>query len=666
MATRRPARRLLDAGLILLVVAAVVAASAHAPSDLYAYAQVLQAGAAVNALSEGGSHWLLPRIQSGAVYHKPPLYPWLTAGTIALTGACGDFVFRLPIVLATAATALLVYVIAGSWADRLTALLAACLWATTLHMTRMAYLATTDMLLTLWITAAVLCVDRLLLHPGRHRGWWAVGLWAAMILAALSKGWGLVNLVLVGGFVALAAPLTLRLPSDRSVGWVRRVPRRWWRAVRGLRLGWGLLAMAAVLGPLWAAMFVVGGQEFREVVHFEVVQRLTGEGPHPPRSTTAPPALHLLYYTLPASVFAVGAVLLRRPRRSHLRRLRAGRWGRLAAGGRLWLRRCFTRGSPTALPLCWILAVLVPFSVPHGFRPDYLLPCYAAVAIAGAWAVGRLQRLGPLRGRFGSALRHAFATMPLVAALLVFALPWVYLLHHLLPAELAEEVPMPAAVAPETWLLAAGCGVVGAACVLLIVRSSLRWRLRRLTAVSVVAMVALIFLYTHFFSRHARTGDGEAMVWFVEHARPLVGDKPFAVYRVEKVAVEPLLGRFGQRVGCEWEPSLTEEEVRRLSRATVEEINGSSPPWLFVTDRGLLELGAARASDQGEFRVRLDGGKQRFDMRPEELGRTVLRSRPIVYQHWGRIYLIRLDRPATPGGDPVSTGYITGYPELDE
>lgn len=658
-------RTLADVCVIVLVVALTVAVSAHAPSDLYAYAQVWQAGASVDVL-ESDSHWLLPRTQTGGVYRKPLLYPYLTAAAIRLTGSTSDFVLRMPTVAATFATALLIYVIGCGWYGRRVALLGACLWATMLHMSRMSYLATTDMLLTLWITVSLLCVDRIIFHPARRRLWWVLGLWAAMLLAVMSKGWGLVNLVLMGLFVALAGPLALRSASDRTVGPVRRVLRRWWRAAGELRLGWGLLAMAAVIGPLWLAMLSVGGEEFRRVVYFEIVQRITGGGESPPKAATVPAAVQLLYYTMPASVFALGGVLLRLPGKRHLCRLRAAGLRRAAAAARIWLRRCFRRGSPTSLPLCWILAVVIPFSIAHGFRPDYLLPCYGAVALMGAWAVGRLERTGPMWGRWGSILRHSFAALPLVTALTIFVLPWLYMVHRWLPASWSDEISMPAYMAPGTWLLTAGCVVVGAVCLPLVVRSSLRWRLRRLAALGLAVMIPLLFLYTHFVSRHAVTGDGETMVRLARSAENIVGDEEFAVYRVQRLGVEPLLGRMGTYLNGMRGVACDPTEAGEAAKSVIQQINESSAPWLFTCDRGLLELGAAKPTEEGLYRIRLPEGKRRFEPLPGELGMVCLTSPPVVYQKWGRIYLIRIKRPVEPPGKPVATGHIPGYQELEE
>ncbi|GAG50432.1 unnamed protein product, partial [marine sediment metagenome] len=237
-----------------------------------------------------------------------------------------DFTFRLPSLAAGLLTAMLVYSLGRRWCNRRVGLLAGCLWATTAHMGRLSYMATTDMLLTLWITVAVSCVDRVLWHRARpERRWlWLVGFYAAMILAALSKGWGVVNWPVLAVMVALAAACQPR-PGQ--------ILRRWWLAIRALHLWWGVLAFVVAGGGLMIAMNAAAGNDLSEVMGFEVVQRITGGGDSPPRPTSVPPILQMIYFTLPMSVLAIGALVLVRP----------GRWLR----GR----------SEITLPLCWIAAV---------------------------------------------------------------------------------------------------------------------------------------------------------------------------------------------------------------------------------------------------------------------------------------------------------------------
>ncbi len=214
------ARTAADVAIVLGVVAAVVAIAAHGPTHLYAYAQLKRIGTAIAMLETGD--WLLPANTTGGIPTKPQLYSWLAAMGIRATGSCDDLVFRWPTIAASAATAVVVYLLACRWYGRRVAVLSGCLWAGSLHMGRMMYLAATDMLLAGAMAGSVFCADRLLWHraPRRARWKWAVGLWATMIVGALAKGWGVVNLALVGGMVALAQSAGPGFGAVRSAsGW---------------------------------------------------------------------------------------------------------------------------------------------------------------------------------------------------------------------------------------------------------------------------------------------------------------------------------------------------------------------------------------------------------------------------------------------------------------
>ena len=610
-------RTVLDVALVLLVVGAVIAISATAPSTTYTYAQMQQIGAVVGTVQSG--NWLLPRDQMRGLARKPQLYAWLDAPVLMATGIYNDFIFRLPTVAASLVAGVLVYFLGRRWYGRRVGLLAACLWATAMHMSKMMYIAVTDMLLAMWIIGAMMCADRLLFHraPRASRWRWAVALWAMMILGAMTKGWGLLNLILVGGALALAtavgpgfAPLRMvKGFGKKTLLAVRLVLRRWRRAIKATRFGWGMLAMAAVLGPVWVGMFAQGGEEFRRIVHFEFVQRITGGGPSPPHGSSVPAVGHLLYYLLPVSIFMIGAVLLAGPRR--------------------W----FVFTSPIFLPLCWVLAVVVPFSLTHGFRPDYLLPCYAAAALMAAWAVEEVHRRGPA-DRLTRALRHVFAAAPVVIGALLIVVPLMYLFHEHMPRFIAKNLKLPSWVPPATWWVLHGLVGLGMVVLILAVRWSLRWQLRRVAAVAVVGMLGVMFVNRNMISRHARTRDGEKMIALARAARPLVGGDEFAVNHAHKLGVELYLGRFGAWV----------EDVEQLNRSTV--------PWLITCDRGLIELGATKIIER-------DGGKVEV-MRPRDLGEVKVETGPVISQKWGRMYLIRLRRPIRVYGTPRVTPHASG------
>ena len=617
-------RTALDLVIVLAVTAAVIAISAHAPSTTYAYAQLQQIGTLVGTVQTG--QWLLPRDHMGGVARKPPLYAWMGSASLLATGAYNDFVFRLPTVAASLVMGVLVYSLGRRWFDRRIGLLAGCLWAVPHHMGKLMYVAVTDMMMVMWITASLLCADRLLFHraPAGRRRRWAVGLWAGLILATLTKGPA--GLVLMGAILAPAVALWPGFAALRAAASVwakamlacRLVGRRWWRAIKDVRLGWGMLACLGVIVPLLLAMLRAGGQEFRDVLYFEYWQRIAGTGAYPPHSASVPAALHPVYYLLPTSVFAVGALVLVRPRR--------------------W----FTRRGPWGLALWWVVGVVVPFSLTHGFRPDYLLPCYPAVAVMAAWAVMAVLRLGSDGGRIVSACRHAFAAVAIAFGAIVAVAAAAYLLHAYLPSAAQSAVKPPAyAHAGMSAVLGAlvAAGVVG---VVLAVRFSLRWRIGALAGVAIVMSVGVIYLDTHLFCRHARTGDGERMLRFAGRMRPMVGDDQFATSFTAKLTVELYMGRFGQ-------------EAR-----TAEEINALSAPWLVTHDRGLVALGAARPDPNGPTRAITELGDKRYRTLPGELGQVVLQTEPIRSQDWGRIYLVRLKRPVRVSGPPTVPYHHSG------
>lgn len=524
-------------------------------------------------------------------------------------------------------------------------LLAGCLFVAPHHMSKATYVAVTDMMLTMWVLASLMCADRILFHPDPNgkRVRWVVGLWATMILGAMTKGWGVLNLILVGGTLGLATAMWEGFgPVGEVRGFARKVGavallvlRRWWTAIRATRLGWGILAMVVVLAPVWIGMFIQGGEEFRRIVHYEFWSRVTGRGETVPHGSSVPPILHLVYYMFPTSFFAIGAMALIHPRR--------------------W----FARGSPILLPLCWIIAVVAPFSFTHGFRHDYLLPCYPAGALMAAWAVEELL-LRRREDRLASGVRHLFAGVAIVVALFAALVSGAFLFHEHLPESLTKNLRLPPIVEPETWWILVALVALGAGGVVVAIRASLRWRIRVVVGVAVVGMLGAVFVYRHILSRPARDGDGERMLLFARKVRPVVGDDDFAVARARKLATELYLGRFGmdvlsrnsqERLAERFQvrpapvrPGSNYPGPRQRARVALELLIRSEVPWLITCDYALVELGAGREDPRGEVKLGRKGKGVRFRTLPQDLGTVELVTQPVVSQRRGRMYLIRLDR----------------------
>ena len=602
-----------DVAIVLAVAAIVISIGVHAPGHSYSYAQMRQMGATLGMIESG--NWILPRNHEGRLARKPQLYSWLTAPVLLATGIYNDFTYRWPSVAASLGCAVLVYLLGLRWYNRRVGLLAALLWATSLHMGKLMYLGTTDMLNAFWIMLAILCADRLLFgrtdRGGEKR--WVIGLWASIILGAMTKGWGVANLPLIAGWIAFTTGLG---PGFKAVRETRGVPRRilrgialvWgrWRAAAGrIRLLWGILAFAAVLAPVWGAMFYVGGEDFAKVIQTEIWKRIVG-GENAPKPSSAPTLAWLLFYTLPGSALAIGALTFTR------------------------LRKWLTSNSPTALPLWWIVAVALPFSLAHGFRPDYLLPCYVSVAILGASGIDRLSFLGPQGGRWASCLRHLLAFVVISVCVFTVGAPVVFLYHKYLPGYMQSAIRMPLSVAPETWRILAGIAPAGLGLIAVAIGASLRWRIGTLVVVLILGMIGVLFIDRHTISRHAQTGDGETMIRFARAAEKVVGKDAFAVCGVEKVGTELYWGRFGRRINSLSQLKSLDEDVR----------------WFVTCDRALIQLGAARPGlTRRDRKANADESTNaRPDTEPVGFPIELNVNRIIDEDNLGKLYLFRLER----------------------
>jgi len=622
--------RLQDAAVVLILVGLVVANTALAPSNTPAHSQWRQMGATVATMNSG--QWLLPRNQIGEVPSKGPLQAWLTVPLLKLTGAYSDLVYRLPPVAAALALGVLVYLLGCRWYGRRVGLLSACLWATGLHMGHLVYLCTTDMLVTLWMTLSIFCADRLLFHrlKGQRDGAWAAGLWGSMILAGMTKGWGLMNPVLVGGMFGLAAAVgpgfkALRRATgvaDKAVLVGRLILRRWRAAIQPTRLIGGMILFAGAMAVLLALMFLQGRHAFGGRFAFEIKGRIFG-GEDAPRRGSAPPVLALLYYCLPATLFMM-AGLLQVPLRK-------------------WLRR----PGPTWLPLCWILSVVLPYSFTHGFRADYLLPCYPAAAMLGAWALERLARAPEARGRRVRAIRHVVAAGPVIIGGGLILAGTLYLYHDdvlaacrgyagqrgVLPSlarpaavALEREMTLPPTATAATWWLCRAVPVLGAVVLVLAVKASLQWNIRRLALLTVVGMLGVLFVDRHFAARYARSGDGEKAMAFARLVDHKIGKDPFAVYKVSLLATEPYLGRFGTYI------------------RTVEHLRDGGARWLITTEKGVMDLGRRRGPTTAGGQE-MSIGRSGVETVVEQFGRIEYEyPDAIIDDHLGgrRMLLIRL------------------------
>ncbi|MCA9772838.1 MAG: glycosyltransferase family 39 protein, partial [Myxococcales bacterium] len=230
----------------------------------------------------------------------------------------------------------------------------------------------TDMLLTMFVTLAMLCYFRAL---GTGRGAWVVGMWAAFGLAFATKG-----------------PVAL-IPLLAILPWHRRAPR----AVK-LANGAGL-AIGAVLAFGWFAVEIFRHPDLlRYLVGEEVVARVATNEFRRNGAWYVPLVMYL-----PVVTFGAGAwtFLALRPV------VREGLWRPSAAWTRL------KSAEPEGLLLLWIVVGFIIFSLAKSRLPLYMLPLLTPLSLLVSRGVATWLR-GPRPWRVIGILGAALATVIVV------------------------------------------------------------------------------------------------------------------------------------------------------------------------------------------------------------------------------------------------------------
>ena len=288
--------------------------------------------------------WLFPHRGSELYSDKPPLFMWLQAAFLWLTGNL-RIAFLLPSLLAALGTLWCVTDLGARLWTRRIGLYAGWAVLLTIQFTWQAKKAQIDPLVVFWITLS--CYG-LLRHALRGPDWrmWALG-WAAAGLGTISKGVGVIALLLLlpAAFASLRGWPGVRLHA--------RNPKLWL----------GPLAFLAACGvwlvPMLVAALGNGGAEYRayvdDILLRQTVTRYANAWHH-----GQPP-----WYFLEVALTAWLPTVLALP------------WAIPA-----WRRRLRRRDARTLLPLAWVLLVFVFFSIPSGKRDMYILPALPMLCLA--------------------------------------------------------------------------------------------------------------------------------------------------------------------------------------------------------------------------------------------------------------------------------------------
>jgi 4-amino-4-deoxy-L-arabinose transferase-like glycosyltransferase len=311
-------------------------------ADEPAYAQ------AAREMLETGD-WVTPHFNGRPRFDKPILFYWLITLSYRLFGVT-EFAVR-----AWSALAGVLLVVLVAWAARRTFGPPADLWAglvltTNILTPLLARAAVTDMLLTLFVTTAILAGLEAL-EGSRSPNWWAMLFWTAMGLAVLVKGpvGLLIPMLALGGLLLFL--------QDRGRALARLVP-------------WEGPALFVVLTlPWYGLVFGANGWAFVEgfIIKHHITRYSGVVSSHAGPIWFYLPVLLIGFF--PWSGFLPSALWL------------AGKSARLREG----------RNPADRLLIactCWVIGVLVFFSLAGTKLPSYVFPVFPALALlVGATAI---------------------------------------------------------------------------------------------------------------------------------------------------------------------------------------------------------------------------------------------------------------------------------------
>ena len=508
-------------------------------ADEPAYAQ------AAREMVEGGD-WVTPHFNDRPRFDKPPLFYYLIMLSDRLLGET-EFAARCWSALAGVAVTALLWLTARRWVGPRAGPTTGVAFSASLLTALLARAAVTDMLLCLFVTAAILAGLAALQAPAPRARRFATAGWVAMALAVLVKG--PVGLLIP----ALALGGSLLLLGEIRHGLARLVP---WE---------GPALFLAIAAPWYALVLAANGWAFVEgflIKHN--LSRFSGViSSHGGPVWFYVPVLLVGFFpwcgSLPSALWRAARVARRRRAVSPAERL-------------------------TVTCLCWFLGVFVFFSLAGTKLPSYLFPAFPALALL----VGRemanaaeepiprwISRLGSwLMGVTGGALAIGF-----------FLAPWVF------------EWARPAArgvldgVSPPTEL-AWGLGGLVLAGTLAGLIAKGRWR-----PAVLAAMMACLILTAAAAAPRAYAIVQGSLREFSEEARQILGPgDPVLVYGLNAPSVVFYANR---RV-----TSLGSNDLGRLAEA-VRRLTDAGRPVVVIT-RSVL--GPRLAEIEGLVRWKSRGG----------------------------------------------------------
>ena len=288
-------------------------------------------GLAVREMAERGD-WRQPTVEGRAFDEKPIGYFWL-ARVASLPTGIGETTLRLPAVASGIALVLLTYLWVAAEGDRRRARLAAAVLATMVVVAWQSRTVQMDTLLAAGTAGTVLCLARAW-APGARRG----------------VAWGLLGGLFLAFGILAKGPVALVVAGGPVLAWA--VVERRWSAFRS-PAGYVAVAVGLLLAAPWFVwQGMQSGAGLTEVLWRQNVERFTEAWDH-----QQPPWYYAvqLWNDFAPWVWCLPATLA------------------LAVAGK-------AQASRRRLAFCWLLVVMLFFSLSDSKRSVYLLPAAPAVA----------------------------------------------------------------------------------------------------------------------------------------------------------------------------------------------------------------------------------------------------------------------------------------------
>jgi 4-amino-4-deoxy-L-arabinose transferase-like glycosyltransferase len=309
---------------------------------------------------QAAGDWVIGRLNEVPYLEKPPLVYWMVGLCHRVFGP-GEWSMRLTPALSGLALVLLAYAAARRLHSRAAGIGAAVVLGTSLLQFALSRVLLLDLVLSLWLSAALFCFILGVREPaGARRRWFFHGLYAAAALATLTKG--------MIGFLIPGAVMFLWLLVFNQ-----------WHRLRPFYLPSGLLLFLAIALP-W---HVLAAQRHPDWVQFYLVREHWERFTQPGHGRTEP-------WWFFAAVLVPGFFPWITFLGSAVREALAGGWKRRRENAEAWFF------------VTWALFILLFFSKSQSKLIPYILPIFPALAVlVGTWLARCWQDGAVARLRFG-------------------------------------------------------------------------------------------------------------------------------------------------------------------------------------------------------------------------------------------------------------------------